>query len=315
MDSLNTLNVFVSVAETRSFVATGRLMGVSASAIGKSIVRLEERFGVRLFNRSTRSVTLTEEGFRFLERSQRILAEIEAAEAEFSQTNAVPRGRLKISLPLVSDPFIPVLARFRKAYPSIELDLTFDDRRVEVIEEGYDAVLRSGELPDSSLTSRHLGNYQMILVGSPEYFDEHGVPQYPRELMRHTCIQFRFPNTGKLQVWPIRRDDQELDLQLPTSVVCNNLEARVGFAVEGVGIAYLPDFAIREWLDCGKLVSVLEDCSESGTFKIMWPSGKHPSLKLRVFIDFLREHLFPDTTPATLTAAKKKNTPSRKPKS
>lgn len=292
MDSLNLLKVFVSVAETRSFVATARLMGVSASAVGKSIVRLEERFGVRLFNRSTRSVTLTEEGTSLLERSQRIVAEIDAAEAEFSRTAAVPTGRLKISLPLVSDPFIPALARFRKAYPLIELDLTFDDRRVEVIEEGYDAVLRSGELPDSSLTFSHLGHYQMILVGAPDYFQEHGIPERPTDLKRHTCIQFRFPNTGKLQAWPIRRNDQEIDLQLPTSIVCNNLEARVRFATEGLGIAYLPDFAIRRLLNEGKLVSVLDECSESGTFKIMWPSGKHPSPKLRAFIDFLKVHLF-----------------------
>lgn len=292
MDSLNILNVFVSVAETRSFVATARLMGVSASAIGKSIARLEERFGVRLFNRSTRSVTLTEEGASLLERSRRILAEIEAAETEFSRTTAVPTGRLKISLPLVSDPFIPTLARFRKAYPSIELDLSFDDRRVDVIEEGYDAVLRSGDLPDSSLTYSHLGNYQMVLVGAPAYFERHGIPERPSDLKRHTCIQFRFPNTGKLQVWPIRRDDQEIDLQLPTSIVCNNLEARVGFATEGVGIAYLPDFSIRRLLNEGKLLSILEECSESGTFKIMWPSGKQPSPKLRVFIDFLKTNLF-----------------------
>ncbi|MFJ3483275.1 LysR family transcriptional regulator [Pseudomonas sp. NPDC090202] len=297
MDSLNILNVFVSVAETRSFVATARLMGVSASAIGKSIARLEERFGVRLFNRSTRSVTLTEEGASLLERSRRILAEIEAAETEFSRTTAVPTGRLKISLPLVSDPFIPTLARFRKAYPSIELDLTFDDRRVDVIEEGYDAVLRSGDLPDSSLTYSHLGKYQMILVGAPAYFERHGIPERPSDLKRHTCIQFRFPNTGKLQVWPIRRDDQEIDLQLPTSIVCNNLEARVGFATEGVGIAYLPDFSIRRLLNEGKLLSILEECSESGTFKIMWPSGKQPSPKLRVFIDFLKTNLFAANSP------------------
>jgi DNA-binding transcriptional LysR family regulator len=294
MDSLNALNVFVSVAETRSFVASGRLMGVSASAIGKSIVRLEERFGVRLFNRSTRSVTLTDEGSRFLERSVRILAEIEGAEADFSQTNATPRGKLKISLPLIGDPFLPVLAQFKKNYPAIDLDLTFDDRRVDVIEEGYDAVLRSGEVPDSSLTSRRLGDYQMILVGAPEYFHEHGVPQHPAELAQHACIQFRFPNTGKLQVWPLRADAQEVDLQLPTSVVCNNLQARVSFAVQGIGIACLPDFAIREWLERGKLLRVLNDCSQPGEYRIMWPSGKHPALKLRVFIDFLKEHLFPE---------------------
>jgi len=297
MDSLSSLNVFVSVAQTRSFVATGRLLGVSASAIGKSIVRLEERFGVRLFNRSTRSVTLTEEGSRFLERSLRILAEIEAAEAEFSQTTTAPSGRLKISLPLVDEPFLPVLAQFKKAYPAIDLDLTFDDRRVDVIEEGYDAVIRSGEVPDSSLTSRHVGTYRMILVGSPDYFEKHGVPQSPIDLMRHSCIQFRFPNTGKLQVWPLTREAQDIDLQLPTSMVCNNLEARIVFAVQGIGIAYLPDFAIREWLERGKLVKVLEDCSESGVYRLMWPSGKYPSLKLRVFIDFLKAHLFPEQRP------------------
>ncbi|MDY7559851.1 LysR family transcriptional regulator [Pseudomonas sp. 10B1] len=294
MDNLSTLNVFVCVAETRSFVATGRVLGVSASAVGKSIVRLEERFGVRLFNRSTRSVTLTEDGRRFLERSRRILAEIAAAEAEFLNANTAPSGRLKISLPLIGEPFLQVLANFKKTYPAVDLDLTFDDRRVDIIEEGYDAVLRSGEVPDSGLTSRHLGEYKMILVGSPDYFLQHGAPQHVNDLLQHACIQFRFPNTGKLQVWPLRIDQQEIDLQLPISMVCNNLEARLSFAVQGIGIACLPDFAIRKWLDCGKLVRILHGCSDSGTFKIMWPSGKHPALKLRVFIDFVKTHLFPE---------------------
>ncbi|HEX4551007.1 LysR family transcriptional regulator [Pseudomonas sp.] len=294
MDSLNALNVFVSVAQTRSFVASGRLLGVSASAIGKSIVRLEERFGVRLFNRSTRSVTLTEDGKRFLERSLRILAEIDAAQVEFSQTNATPRGRLKISLPLVGEPFLPVLARFKKTYPAVDLDLTFDDRRVDVIEEGYDAVLRAGDVPDSSLTSRLIGSYRMILVGAPDYFQAHGVPQQASDLLGHSCIQFRFPNTGKLQVWPLREAGQEVDLQVPTSMVCNNLEARICFALQGLGIAYLPDFCVGEALADGRLLRVLPDCAETGVYRIMWPSGKHPQLKLRVFIDFLKEHLFPE---------------------
>ncbi|MBK5528920.1 LysR family transcriptional regulator [Pseudomonas sp. TH08] len=296
MDSLNTLSVFVSVAETRSFVATGRLFGVSASAIGKSITRLEERFGVRLFNRSTRSVMLTEDGTRLLERSLRILGEIAAAEEEFSQTHATPRGRLKISLPLVGEPFLPVLAQFKKTYPAVDLDLTFDDRRVDVIEEGYDAVLRAGEVPDSSLTSRLIGSYRMILVGAPSYFQTHGEPQQATDLLSHSCIQFRFPNTGKLQVWPLREAGQEVDLQLPTSMVCNNLEARICFALRGIGIAYLPDFCVSDALACGQLQRILPDCSETGVYRIMWPSGKHPQLKLRVFIDFLKEHLFPAQT-------------------
>lgn len=292
MDTISSFNVFVQVAETRSFVAAGRALGVSASAVGKTIARLEERFGVRLFNRSTRSVTLTAEGMQFLERSRRILAEIDAAEAEMSQSIAAPRGRLKISLPMVGDPFLAVLAGFKKAYPDIELDLHFDDRRVDVIDEGYDAVIRAGEVPDSRLTSRLVGEFQMVLVGSPDYFKANGFPLKPEDLQQHACIQFRFANTGKLQRWPVHGHGTEDELPLPAAITCNSFEARVSFAVEGVGIAYLPDFAIRPWLESGKLVRILEDHMQTDVYRIMWPSGKHPVPKLRVFIDYIVENLF-----------------------
>lgn len=144
MDSLNRFVVFVQVAETRNFVAAGRLLGVSASAVGKSVARLEEKLGVRLFHRSTRNITLTAEGTLFLERCRRILAEIEAAELDL-QANGIPRGRLRVSLPLVSSLVLPVLSEFMHTYPEIELDLDFTDQIVNVIEEGFDAVVRTGE--------------------------------------------------------------------------------------------------------------------------------------------------------------------------
>nr|WP_314528038.1 LysR family transcriptional regulator [uncultured Pseudomonas sp.] len=292
MDSLTTLNAFVQVAHTHSFVGAGRVLGVTASAVGKSVARLEERLGVRLFHRSTRSVTLTAEGELFLERSRRILLEIEEAEAELSQVSQAPRGRLKVSLPLVGHPFLPVLADFKKDYPDVELDLSFTDRRVDVVEEGYDAVLRSGEAPDSRLSSRLVGDYRMIVVAAPAYLASRGTPGHPSDLAAHSCILFRFPNTGKLQRWPLRQDGVELDMQLPAAMICNNLEARVCFARQGIGLAYLPDFAIREWLESGELVQVLHDCTERGSFRMMWPSSRHPSPKLRVFIDFLKARLF-----------------------
>ncbi|OIN50592.1 LysR family transcriptional regulator [Pseudomonas azotoformans] len=293
MDNLTTLNAFVQVAHTHSFVAAGRVLGVTASAVGKSVARLEERLGVRLFHRSTRSVTLTAEGELFLERSRRILREIEEAEAELSQVSQAPRGRLKVSLPLVGHPFLPVLADFKQAYPDVELDLSFTDRRVDVVEEGYDAVLRSGEAPDSRLSSRLVGDYRMIVVAAPAYLARHGTPQTSSDLAQHRCILFRFPNTGKLQRWPLHAQGLELDQPLPAAMICNNLEARVCFALHGIGIAYLPDFAIREALDSGQLLQVLPDCTEHGSFRMMWPSSRHPSPKLRVFIDFLKERLFP----------------------
>ncbi|WP_397453631.1 LysR family transcriptional regulator [Pseudomonas sp. NA-150] len=292
MDSVSSFNVFIQVAETRSFVAAGRLLGVTASAVGKRINALEERLGVRLFHRSTRSVTLTAEGVMFLSRSRRILEEIEAAEQELSQTNQTPKGRLRLSLPLVGEPFLSVIAEFKKAYSEVDIDLEFTDRRVDVIEEGFDAVIRSGEVQDSRLASRCLGTYRMMLVGSPDYFSKCPKPESFSDLKLHSCLHFRYPNTGKLQVWPLPYEQLEPEFELSSAVVCNNLDARISFALKGLGIAYLPDFAISEHLESGQLINVLPDCSsKEEPFRIMWPSGKYFAPKLRSFIDFLCEHL------------------------
>ncbi|GKW17120.1 transcriptional regulator [Pectobacterium carotovorum subsp. carotovorum] len=294
MDSLNGFVVFVQVAETRSFVAAGRLLGVSASAVGKSVARLEEKLGVRLFHRSTRSITLTAEGSLFLARSRRILAEIEAAEVELSQTSVIPRGRLRVSLPLVSSLVLPVLGEFMREYPEIELDLDFTDRMVDVIEEGFDAVVRTGDPVDSRLTARRLGTFRFLLVAAPEYLTRYGSPQTPADLIQHTCLHYRFPNSGKLEPWALRLPPGEPELRLPTSMICNNIETRVCFALQGLGIAYLPDFSIREPLAGGHLQPILTDYIErSGVFHVLWPASKHPSPKVRALVDFLCERVFP----------------------
>lgn len=290
MESLSGFNVFVQVAETRSFVAAGRALGISASAIGKSVARLEERLGVRLFHRSTRSMTLTAEGMMLLERSRRVLAEIEAAEQELSQSASVPKGRLRVSLPLVSGLVLPVLADFMRAYPAVELDLSLTDRMVDVVEEGYDAVVRTGELLDSRLSSRQLGSFATVIVGSPVYFAQHGVPQRPADLAGHPCMHYRFPNSGKLEVWPLLREAGEAEPRLPTSMICDNAETRVWFALQGLGIACLPAFAVRAELAAGTLRTVLDDyVDRTITFRLLWPSGRHLTPRLRAFIDFMAE--------------------------
>ena len=195
------LNVFAQVADTRSFVAAGRNLGLSASGVGKAITRLEDGLDVRLFHRSTRSVTLTAEGHLFLERARRILSELEAAKTELSQTAATPSGQLRIGLPLVGAPFLETLAAFKARYPEIVLDLEFDNRYVDVIEEGYDAVIRTGDMKDSRLHGRTLGRFRMLLVASPEYLARRGVPNTPADLAQHDCIQFKMPNTA-LQTRP-----------------------------------------------------------------------------------------------------------------
>lgn len=295
MDSLSGFAVFVQVAETRSFVAAGRALGVSASAVGKRVARLEERLGVRLFHRSTRSITLTAEGALFLARSRRVLAEIEAAEQELSQATGTPRGRLRVSLPLVSSLVLPVLADFMAAYPAIELDLDFSDRLVDVIEEGFDAVVRTGEPADSRLSSRQLGEFSQLLVASPAYLARHGTPASPADLARHACLHYRYPATGKVEVWPLAPGPDGGEAHPPVSMICNNIETRLCFALRGRGIACLPDFSVRAALAEGALVPVLADHllrPRTIAFRVLWPSGRHPSPKLRAFIDFLGARMF-----------------------
>lgn len=293
MDSLGSLNAFVQAAETRSFTAAGQKLGVSSSAISKAVARLEERLGVRLFHRSTRIVTLTPEGALFLERCQRIFCEIEAAELELSQTRSTARGKLRVSLPLVGMLMMPTLAAFMRAWPEIELDLDFTDRLVEVIEEGFDAVVRTGEASDSRLMTRTLGTFRHKLVGSPAYFAEHGTPETPADLPGHRGLRHLYPSTGKIENWPLHSKGNATPVNIPTAAVASAIEPLIYLAEQGLGLACLPDFAIREQLARGSLMCVLDDAvRHSGTFRILWPSSRHLSPKLRVFVDFMTENLF-----------------------
>lgn len=293
MDNLGSLNAFVQAAEARSFTAAGKQLGVSSSAFGKAVARLEERLGVRLFHRSTRTITLTPEGSLFLERCRRIFCEIEQAEMELSQTRSAPRGRLRVSLPLVGMLMMPTLSAFMRAWPDIELDLDFSDRLVDVIDEGFDAVIRTGEASDSRLMMRVLGSFRYKLVGAPDYFARHGVPGKPADLAKHRCLRHRYPSTGKLEDWPFASRRSSTVLDLPTTATASAIEPLVDMAERGLGIACLPDFAVREPIEAGVLTSVMDDALDHfGTFRILWPSSRQLSPKIRVFVDFMVENLF-----------------------
>lgn len=294
MENLGALNVFVRAGEALSFTAAGRQLGISASAVSKAIVRLEERLGVRLFHRSTRTINLTPEGAIFLERCRRILCEVESAEAELLQTQSAPKGKLRISLPSVGTLFMPKLATFKRLYPDIELDFDYSDRLVDVIEEGFDAVIRTGEPSDSRLMSRRLGSCRRVIVGAPSYFSQAGVPHEPADLTRHACLLYRFPSTGKLDTWPVTRTTDMPAIELPISMVTNTLDPQVCFAEQGLGIACLPEIAVRQQLQDGKLITVLDEYShESMVFHVLWPSSRHLSPKIRALVDFVAENLFP----------------------
>jgi DNA-binding transcriptional LysR family regulator len=292
MDSLNGISMFVQVAETRSFTETGRILGVSSSAVGKSIARMEERLRVRLFHRSTRSITLTAEGALFLERCRRILSEVDAAEAVLSEAAGSPRGRLRVGAPQLVNLLMPIFDSFMARYPDIDLDIDMSDRMVDVVEEGFDIVIRTGEQTDSRLVARQLGACPHVLVASPGYLKQHGTPTHPSELTRHACLQHRFPATGKLERWPLRREETDPELVLPETITVNTIEPLAYSVLQGRGIAFLPAFLVRDALDQGLLQTVLDDyLDRTVTFWMLWPASRYASPKLRVFIDHMSQHL------------------------
>jgi len=294
MDRLNGLMAFARTAELGSFVAAGRVLGLSASAVGKSVARLEDELGVRLLQRSTRRIGLTEEGKLFNERVRRILDDIDDAEAMLSRTRERPYGRLRVSTPIVTyHMLLPVLPAFMARYPEIELDIDFNDHIVDIIEEGVDVAIRSGDLPDSRLLARPLGPFRLLLCAAPSYLERHGLPVTPEDLRHHLGIRFRFPNSGKVQEWPLVAG--EADTETRTVLTCNNMEALKGATISGLGIGCMPDFLVRDALAAGTLRSLLDDHVDgSGRFRMLWPSNRYLSPKVRVFVDFLSEQFSSD---------------------
>lgn len=295
MESLSSLNIFVLVADTRSFAAAGRQLGVSASAVGKNVARLEERVCVRLFHRNTRSITLTSEGEQLLERCRRIFSELEAASLELMGSTGTPKGRLRLSLPLIGRLLVPVLSEFAEAYPEIELELDFTDRLVAIVEEGFDAVVRTGDVADSRLTTRILGTFGHHIVGSPTYFRQRGRPLSIEDLQRHRCLHHKYETSGKLVPWRLMRGGIEFQPDLPKSIVVTTVEPLVQLAEQGRGIAYLPRYLIDRSLERGRLCTVLDDAvAHQGTLRLLWPASRYVAPKVRALIDFLTQRLNSD---------------------
>lgn len=288
LDNLGALDVFVRAADTRSFTRAGKRLGISSSAVGKAIARLEEQLDVRLFHRTTRSVALTTEGTMLLARCRKIFGEVEAAELELAKLRGAPRGRLRVSFPLVSRAYVGVISDFLRAYPGIELDLDFSDRTVDVVEEGFDAVVRGGGKLDSRLASRVIGKTHLRLAASPDYLALRGVPRTVPELREHSCLRYRYHDTGKLDPWDLGEG-----IVAPETHVANTADSLLGLAEQGLGIVYLPDYMLTQPIGRGALVPILEDVPRrTTTLRILWPSSRHMSPALRAFIDFMAVRLF-----------------------
>jgi DNA-binding transcriptional LysR family regulator len=294
MDTLGALDVFLLVAECLNFADAARRLGLSSSAVGKSIARLESRLGVRLFHRTTRRVSLTAEGVLLYERGRRIREEFDDVVAAMAHSAAEPQGRLRLSLPTIGYRFLaPHLLAFARTYPKVRLDLHFSDRMVDLAAKGIDAAIRSGVLPDSTLMSRKLGDFRFTLYAAPTYVAHRGEPGSVENLADHALIRYRRPDSEALQPWA-------LEARLPTgrglsppALTCTNMEAVLAATIAGIGIASMPDFLAAEALQRGDLVPVLREETDRGSFWLIWIGGRRCPPRLRVFADFAVARLFP----------------------
>jgi DNA-binding transcriptional LysR family regulator len=289
IDSVSAMAAFVQAAELRSFKLAGQYFGLSSSAIGKTIAKLEDQLGVRLFHRSTRAIALTQEGEIFLERCRTILSDLEAAEAELANTTASLRGRLRVGVPVASDLLTPLFGAFMTLYPEIELDLDYNDRLVDVIDDGFDAVIRSGEVSDSRLMHVKLGDFTSRLVAAPDYLAKMGEPRDPADLANHRLLHHRFYDTGKLGGWDPAVPEGTM---LPVTLAATSYLPLIDLAEAGYGIALLPYFAIAGRLKSGSLREVLPDANKkTRALRLLWPRSKFPLPKVSVFVKFMTDSL------------------------
>lgn len=293
MDRFGALTVFRSVAEAGSFAAAARRLGLSPAAVSKTVAELETHLQVRLFNRTTRRMSLTEAGTVYLGHVARILEDLAEADRVLDPLQATPAGTLRVAAPLTGTliSLSRAIPRFLARYPGISLDLDLDDRRVDIIRDGYDLAIRgSGGLEDSSLMARKLMVLDHVLCAAPAYLAAAGTPQTPEDLAAHACI--RFSLSGHADHWEFHRDGRTVRMPVRGRYSVSSSLAVRDALLEGFGLSLIPRAYVREDLIAGRLRALLTDWRtvEIGVYAV-FPSRRHLAPKLRVFLDFLSTEL------------------------
>jgi DNA-binding transcriptional LysR family regulator len=290
-DNLTHLAAFAAVARHRSFRRAGAELALSTSAVSYAIRALEERLGVGLFHRTTRSVSLTEAGQRLMERLQPALGQVNDALEEMNQFRATPAGLLRINAARAAVPtqLSPRLADFLRAHPDVRIEVTENDGLVDIVAEGFDAGVRLHEFVPEDMVAVPLGpSLRGMIVASPAYLAQHQTPQHPRDLLRHQCVRFRFAS-GHLYKWQFERGEESLEIDVQGRITLSEQTTIVRAVLDGLGIAYVLEDAARPWLDSGQLVSMLEDWSPPFPgFVLYYPRQRQMTSALRAFVDLLR---------------------------
>jgi DNA-binding transcriptional LysR family regulator len=292
MNKLNEMEAFVAVVEAGSFVRGADALQISKTAASRLINDLEARLGVRLLQRTTRRLSLTEEGGVFLERCRDLLGGVAEAEAEVTARAGEAMGQVRVNVPVSFglSHLAPLWPRFMARHPKVVLDITQSDRLVDLVEEGYDLAVRIAKLPSTTLISRRLSSSRLILCAAPKYLRRHGKPAHPEALANHAVMTYTLLSTG--EHWHFVGPDGPVSVKVTPRLRSNSGDTCVAAALEGQGIVLQPSFLVERHLETGALVELMPQyrALEFGIYAV-YPSRKHLTPKVRVLIDFLAEAL------------------------
>lgn len=291
-ERLTGLFAFARAGSLGSYTAAARSLGISPSAVSKSVQRLERQLGLSLFTRTTRSLTLTAEGRELHERALRLLRDAEEIEQIATAARAEPSGTLRIaaSLPIGIHLVAPSLSSFRRRYPAITVDMRLDDHVVDIVDQGIDVAVRLGDLTDSRLLSRRLAPLRLGAFAAPSYLAARGTPGHPDDLAEHDTVNLRFQNTGTLFRWPFRLGDREIEIVPSSGVIVDASEAVIATVAAGGGIGIIAAFIAEPLVARGELVPVLREYAvERHGITALWPESRRSNPAVRAFIAHLQD--------------------------
>jgi LysR family transcriptional regulator for bpeEF and oprC len=292
MDKFLAMQVFVRVVETGGITHAADSLEIPKATATTLIQKLEASLGVKLLNRTTRRVSVTPDGAAYYERCVAILAQVRETEELLTQQHATPGGRLRVDVPtlIARSVFVPALPQFFARYPDIDLALSCNERRADLIEEGIDCAIWSGELQDSSLVARRVGFLYFAVCAAPSYISLHGEPHHPDELAQHRCVNHFSPRTGKVAEWVFSKSGTRIQTSLRGHIAVDDENSHVAAAEAGLGIAQIPAFILKDAMERGTLQLVLGDWfPEPAPLYVVYPQSRHLSRKIRVFVDWVAE--------------------------
>ncbi|MBY3064792.1 LysR family transcriptional regulator [Rhizobium laguerreae] len=291
---LNGISVFLAVAEARSFRAAADHLGVTRPAVSQTIRRLEDRLGVALVQRTTRSVSLTEAGERLYQRVAPAIAEVSLALDATADRDAAPSGLLRLAVSSIAERFIagPLLASFTEAHPAVQIDVNVTDEEFDIVAEGYDAGVRLGEVIEQDMIAVPVsGEQRQTVVAAPSYLSRYGRPTHPSELVRHRCIGWRPAPRSAPYRWEFSENGREFDVAVNPEITTNDMWLMVRTACAGAGITFGMEETFRPYLESGQLVPLLQEyCPPFAGFYLYFPSRRNLAPKLRALIDHVRRH-------------------------